>query len=95
MLTKRDLLRTAACAAATTAIAKPYVALAQSGRPRFLEARDIAEKGFIYGLPIVMNYNVMYEFAVDKASSQYKAPFNESLASAFDPTASASETATA
>jgi hypothetical protein len=77
MLTKRDLLRSAACAAAATAVAKPHLALAQSGRPRFLEAKDIAEKGFIYGLPIVMNYGIMYDFAIDKASSQFKAPFNQ------------------
>jgi plasmid maintenance system antidote protein VapI len=41
------------------------------------EARAIAEEGFIYGLPIVMNYAVMYEYAVDTESSQFKAPFNE------------------
>jgi hypothetical protein len=27
--------------------------------PSILEAKDIAEEGFIYGLPIVMNYAVM------------------------------------
>ena len=41
------------------------------------ETRAIAEEGFIYGLPLVMNYAVMYEYAVDKNSSQYKAPFNQ------------------
>ncbi|KQZ98019.1 MULTISPECIES: DUF1254 domain-containing protein [unclassified Achromobacter] len=40
------------------------------------ETRAIAEEGYIYGLPIVMNYAVMYDYAVDKSSSQYKAPFN-------------------
>jgi hypothetical protein len=40
------------------------------------EVRAIAEEGFIYGLPIVMNYAVMYEYAVDPDSGQYKAPFN-------------------
>jgi hypothetical protein len=30
------------------------------------ETRAAAEKGFIYGLPIVMNYAVMYEYSVDK-----------------------------
>ena len=39
--------------------------------------RAIAEEGFIYGLPIVMNYAVMYEYAVDRDSGQFKAPFNE------------------
>src|SRR5437762_2976392 len=41
------------------------------------ETEAIAEEGFIYGLPIVMNYAVMYEYAVDKNSGQYKAPFNQ------------------
>ena len=41
------------------------------------ETRAIAEEGFIYGLPIVMNYIVMYEYAVDRDSGQFKAPFNQ------------------
>ena len=41
------------------------------------ETRAIAEEGFIYGLPIVMNYAVMFDYAVDKSSSQFKAPFNQ------------------
>jgi hypothetical protein len=41
------------------------------------ETKAIAEEGFVYGLPIVMNYAVMYEYAVDKNSGQYKAPFNQ------------------
>jgi len=45
--------------------------------PSVAETRAIAEEGFIYGLPIVMNYAVMYEYAVDRHSDQFKAPFNE------------------
>jgi hypothetical protein len=45
-------------------------------RPSIAETKAIAEEGFIYGLPIVMNYAIMYDFAVDRASGQYKAPFN-------------------
>ena len=41
------------------------------------EIKTIAEEGFIYGLPIVMNYTIMYEYSVDKNSGQYKAPFNQ------------------
>ena len=37
------------------------------------ETRAIAEEGFIYGLPIVMNYAVMYAYAVDRDSGQFKA----------------------
>ncbi len=44
--------------------------------PSIEEVKAIAEAGFIYGLPIVMNYAVMYEFVIDKNSGQYKAPFN-------------------
>ena len=45
--------------------------------PSLAEVKAIAEEGFIYGLPIVMNYAVMYEYAVDKNSGQFKAPFNQ------------------
>jgi hypothetical protein len=79
MLTKRDLLRSAALAAMTATSAKSIPAWAQANtdRPGFFKAKDIAEAGFIYGLPIVMGYGVMYEFAVDRNSSQFKAPFNQ------------------
>ena len=49
----------------------------ERNRPGFAETRGIAEEGFIYGLPIVMNYAVMYDYAVDRNSGQWKAPFNE------------------
>src|SRR5580704_16350690 len=79
MFTKRDLLRSAAFAAMTASTAKSVPVLAQpsADRPGFLKAKDIAEAGFIYGLPIVMGYGVMYEFAVDRNSRQFKAPFNQ------------------
>jgi hypothetical protein len=41
------------------------------------EAKAIAEQAFVYGFPMVMNYGTMYEYAIDKSSSQYKAPFNK------------------
>src|ERR1051325_10474997 len=80
MLTKRDLLRsTAALAAlaATTVKYTPAIAQDKAGWPSLFEAKDIAEEGFIYGLPLVMNYAVMQEYAVDRNSGQFKAPFNE------------------
>ena len=49
----------------------------EKGRPSIEETKAIAEEGFIYGLPIVMNYTVMYEYAVDRDSGQFKAPFNQ------------------
>ena len=40
------------------------------------EAKQIAEEAFIYSFPMVMGYGVLYEYAVNKNSNQYKAPFN-------------------
>jgi hypothetical protein len=79
MLTKRDLLHSAAMTAlaVTTAKSTPATAQNKAEWPTLLEAKDIAEEGFIYGLPIVMNYGIMYEYAVDRNSGQFKAPFNQ------------------
>lgn len=79
MLTKRDLLRSAAMAAIVATTAKFSLAIAKNKAewPSLLDAKNIAEEGFIFGLPLVMNYAVMQEYAVDKNSGQFKAPFNE------------------
>jgi len=56
------------------------VAQAERGekdRPSPAEARAIAEEGFVYGLPIVMNYAVLHDFVIDRNSGQWKAPFNQ------------------
>jgi uncharacterized protein (TIGR03000 family) len=47
----------------------------------------IAEEAYIYAFPMVMNYGTMYEYAIDKSSSQYKAPFNQisNMARVFTP----------
>ena len=45
--------------------------------PSLEETKEIAEEGFIYGLPLVMCYTANYEFWVDKTSGQYKGPMNE------------------
>lgn len=41
------------------------------------EATHIAEEAFVYGFPLVMNYGVFYEYFVDAAAPQYKAPINQ------------------
>ena len=79
MITKRELLRSAGLAAITVTATRAIPVSAQTSPrwPNVLEAKAIAEEGFIFGLPLVMNYAVMQEFAVDKNSGQFKAPFNE------------------
>ena len=44
--------------------------------PGIAEVKAIAEEAFVYGLPLIMNYGVMYEYVLDKNSGQWKAPFN-------------------
>ena len=39
--------------------------------------KDDYKAAYIYGFPMLMNYAVMYEYAIDKNSGQYKAPFNQ------------------
>jgi uncharacterized protein (TIGR03000 family) len=50
--------------------------------PKTAEIEKIAEEAFVYGFPMVMGYGSLYEFFVDKTSSQYKGPFNQVLNSA-------------
>jgi len=78
MFTKRRLLNSLAAAAIPSGLTNFGSARAQTtaARPGFFAAKDIAEAGLIFGLPIVMNYGVMFEFVIDKSSGQYKAPFN-------------------
>src|SRR5262245_17235492 len=41
------------------------------------ETRAIAKEAYIYGYPLVDNYRVLYTYAVNKSSPEYKGPFNE------------------
>jgi hypothetical protein len=77
MITKRQLLGSAALAASATIPGLSPAKAAAPSWPDIREAKAIAEEGFIYGLPIVMNYGVMNEYSVNKNSGQYKAPFNQ------------------
>lgn len=93
VFTRRAMLRTSALAALAPAFAGT-AALAQTSapgssptpasanRPGFFSARAIAEAGYIYGLPLVMNYGVMNDFVLNRKSGQWKAPFNTLVNSA-------------
>jgi hypothetical protein len=75
LIRKRDLLvATATTLGTAAAISRP--ARAQTDRPGIVGAFETAEAAFVFGLPIVMNYAVQYEFAIDRNNSQYKASFN-------------------
>jgi hypothetical protein len=76
MITRRQLLSGTALAASAPIFGIAPANAAGASRPGFIAAKDVAEAGLIFGLPIVMNYGVMYEYCVDRSSGQYKAPFN-------------------
>jgi len=40
------------------------------------EVRKIAKDAFVYGFPMVTNYQTMYKQVIDTAGSDYRAPFN-------------------
>lgn len=85
MKNRRNMLNTAGLRAAFSALLIANLTSAKAAEPgaekvpSIAETRAIAEEAFIYGLPIVMNYAVMYEYAVDRNSGQFKAPFNQIL----------------
>jgi hypothetical protein len=73
MLTKRDLLRSAAITAITATVARSIPAHGQTAiTPE--EARAIAKEAYIYGFPLVDNYRVEYSYFVDRPSPEFKAP---------------------
>jgi len=75
--TKRNLIHQALRGALVATALLSTILSSRARSPSAEEVKAIAEEGFIYGLPLVMNYAVMYEFAVDTKSSQFKAPFNK------------------
>lgn len=66
-----------AASPATTAATSGKESSAAAAALTTEQFKAIVEEGFIYALPLVMNYAVMYEYAVDSNSSQFKAPFNQ------------------
>ena len=47
-----------------------------------IEAYEISKQAYIYAFPMIAGYKAMYEFNVDKNSSQYKGPFNTIISDA-------------
>ena len=58
------------------------------------EARAIAKEAYIYGFPIVDNYRIQHAYWVDKATPEYKGPWNQiwNSANVFTPADTAIQT---
>ncbi len=57
------------------------MATLESDHPAYAQAGNdwptlIAGEAFVYGLPLVMNYAVFYQYWIDKSSPEYKGPIN-------------------
>ncbi|HET9063243.1 MAG TPA: DUF1254 domain-containing protein, partial [Candidatus Binatia bacterium] len=48
----------------------------EAGGSGVLREHDIVEEAYVYAFPMIAAYKAMYQFNVDKESSQYKGPFN-------------------
>jgi hypothetical protein len=73
----RAVLVIASLGASVLAVSSDSKAQPQPSTSEASERAQIAEDAFVYGFPLVMNYGVFYEYFVDEASPQYKAPFNQ------------------
>src|SRR5438094_1643862 len=72
--------KTVLVAALATVLAFTFTARAADISPT--EARAIAKEAYIYGFPIVDNYRIQHAYWVDKATPEYKGPFNQIWSSA-------------
>ena len=70
------ILRRVLLAVAVIASLGPVPARAQE-KSAIEEVRAVAEEAYLYGFPMIVNYKVMYEYNIDRASGQFKAPFNQ------------------
>ncbi|MDT8283331.1 MAG: DUF1254 domain-containing protein [Gammaproteobacteria bacterium] len=45
--------------------------------PNIDELKATAEEAYLYGFPMLVGYDVMYKFFIDRNSGQFKAPINQ------------------
>lgn len=67
------------CRAALPAALVALVLPAAHAEVTEAQARAIGRDAYVYGLPMVDTYRVMYAYSVDKDNPQYKGPFNSVL----------------
>jgi hypothetical protein len=47
--------------------------------PGAAETKAIAEEAYLYGFPMIVGYDVLYQYFIDRDSKQFKAPINQLL----------------
>jgi hypothetical protein len=71
-----DKMNTKALAMSLGLLAGPALATAAQSAG-LIETYEIAEEAYIYAFPMIGYYKAMYQFFIDKTSSQYKGSMNE------------------
>ena len=74
---KITLLHTAALVVALASLVTVAPVQSANPAPSADEIKAISEEATLYGLPLVMLYGIMNEYAINADSGQFKAPFNE------------------
>jgi len=55
----------------------PIATATSKEAPMLDDVHSIAQRAYVWGFPIVMNYKTMYSYAIDKNNPDYKGPFNQ------------------
>jgi hypothetical protein len=70
------ILKQAAAAVAVAASVAAVPCVAQD-KPALAQIEAIAEEAYLYGFPMIVGYDVLYKFFIDRDSGQFKAPIDE------------------
>jgi hypothetical protein len=70
------MVRLAVIAITIVTLTRATPSVAQDQRV-LAEARAIAEEAYLYGFPMIVAYDVLYKFFIDRNSGQFKAPINQ------------------
>ena len=73
-------MRPTQLSAAVTIVVATMTVSAVAQTPDATTTTTIAEETFIYGFPMVMDYDVMYEYTIDSTAKEYEAPFKFMIA---------------
>jgi hypothetical protein len=73
---RRSIIRLSLVAFAIVAATSAKSGVAQD-KPAISELKAIAEEAYLYGFPMIVGYDVLYKFFIDRNSGQFKAPINQ------------------
>jgi hypothetical protein len=73
---RTKMLRLAAIGIVIVASSQATPSVAQE-KSAIAEVKAVAEEAYLYGFPMIVGYDVLYQFFIDRESKQFKAPINQ------------------